>query len=409
MNIPYARFSCIAFLLASSLSLAAATAWRVDASAGSVARTDSVAEFVLPTKSSSWRLLDPAGREVPLQVSPDGRGAFVIEGLAAGARASYRLEAGARPGRAAAATPHVAFQRGAGRIAARVGGRNVFEFHEEKSTPPDPAIKAVYRRAGYLHPVFSPSGLLVTDDYPGDHFHHHGIWWAWTSTSFEGRKPDFWNVADGTGRVDLLGVDRVWSGAVHGGLSARLQYVDLSAPQPKPALNETWELRLYAGGTGPRPSWIFDLTSSQTCAGPSPIAFPQYRYGGLGFRGSRQWAGKGEAARFVPSNGITDRVKAHESRATWCHIGGLVDGRPTGIAILGHPGNVHAPEPMRVHPSHPFFNYAPSQAGDWEMVPGRTYVWRYRFIVQDGEPDPAWLEARRADFAEPVAIQLAAL
>ncbi len=70
---------------------------------------------------------------------------------------------------------------------------------------------------------------------------------------------------------------------------------------------------------------------------------------------------------------------------------------------------MHAPEPMRVHPTHPFFNYAPSQTGDWEMVPGRTYVWRYRFIVQDGEPDPAWLESRRADFAEPVVIQLTAL
>ena len=312
-------------LLVVPFILPAAPAWRVQVSAGAATREGSVAEFMLPATAPSWRLLDAAGGEVPLQISPTGKASFLIERLALGTRATHRLEADAPMTPAPTA---VTFQRRAGRIAARVGGRPVFEFHEESSLPPEPGIKPVFRRAGYLHPVHSPAGLLVTDDYPGDHFHHHGIWWAWTNTRFEGRKPDFWNVGSGTGRVDLLGVDRVWSGPVHGGLAARFQYVDLSAPQPKAALHETWELRLYPSATLSQPCWIFDLTSTQSCAGASPIAFPQYRYGGLGLRGAREWEGRGAAARFLPSNGITDRAKAHESRATWCAIGGLVGGRP---------------------------------------------------------------------------------
>lgn len=396
-------------LLALSPSLplpifAAATAWRVQVAAGDVARSESVAELALPARSSDWRLLDSAGREVPLQVSGDGRAAFLVRGMAAGGSATYRLEA-QRP--AQPARPVVALTRSGGRIAARVDGRSVWEFHEEKSPAPDPKIKEVYRKAGYLHPVLSPSGALVTGDYPSDHYHHHGIWWAWVKTSFEGRSPDFWNVADGTGRVDLLGVDRIWSGSVHGGLTARFQSIDLSAPQPTAALNETWELRVYPAGTGPRPYWVFDLTSTQTCASSSPIKFPTYRYGGLGIRGHAQWNGKGDVVKFFPSNGITDRLKAHESRATWCHMGGLVDGKFTGLAALAHPENFRAPEPMRVNPNNPFLNFAPSQLGEWEMVPGRTYVWRYRFIVHDGEPNHAWLESRWADYARPVKVSVA--
>ncbi|GIT77905.1 MAG: hypothetical protein Ct9H300mP32_2870 [Verrucomicrobiota bacterium] len=39
----------------------------------------------------------------------------------------------------------------------------------------------------------------ITDDYPHNHKHHHGIWFPWTNTIFEGRKPDFWNMGNGTG------------------------------------------------------------------------------------------------------------------------------------------------------------------------------------------------------------------
>ena len=57
----------------------------------------------------------------------------------------------------------------------------------------------------------------------------------------------------------------------------------------------------------------------------------------------------------------------------------------TGIAILCHPENFRAPQPMRLHPKEPFVCYAPSQLGDWAIEPGRPYVSRYRFVVKDGK------------------------
>ncbi len=41
------------------------------------------------------------------------------------------------------------------------------------------SLNGQWGRANYLHPVVTPSGKLVTEDFPVDHRHHRGIFWAW--------------------------------------------------------------------------------------------------------------------------------------------------------------------------------------------------------------------------------------
>ena len=146
----------------------------------------------------------------------------------------------------------------------------------------------------------------------------------------------------------------------------------------------------------------FDLTSTQACAGPSPLILPQYRYGGLGVRGNRAWDHAADnPTRFLTANGVSDRQQAHATRARWCYLGGQVEGAQAGLAILGHPDNFRAPQPMRVHPKEPFFNFAPQQFGDMAIKPNRPYVSRYRFVTLDGAPDAAELARIWEDFANP--------
>jgi hypothetical protein len=205
--------------------------------------------------------------------------------------------------------------------------------------------------------------------------------------------------------VEFVALDQTWSGPVHGGFRARHRFMDLTAPTPRAVLNETWEVKVYGGTAGPTPFWVFDLVSTQECATSSPLKLPEYRYGGIGFRGHGQWDGKANAF-YLTSEGETDRVKAHASRARWCHIGGQVDGRRTGMAMLGHPDNFRAPQPMRIHPDEPFLNFAPCQAGDMEITPGRPYVSRYRCIVADGPPDRALLDRLWNGYAHPPQVKV---
>lgn len=258
----------------------------------------------------------------------------------------------------------------------------VLRYQTEPGKFPRPGIKEIFRRGGYIQSIHTPSGKLVTDDFPPAHLHHHGVWSPWTKTEFEGRKPDFWNMGDGKGRVEFVAVDEVWGRDGAAGFRVKHRFIDMTAKPEKVALLETWEVSVAAGER----HHMIDITITQTCATDSPLKLPEYHYGGLGFRGHRNWDGA-ENCRFLTASGLRDRVKVNSSREPWCWVGGEVDGDTCGVLILCHPENFRAPQPIRCHPTEPFFCYAPQQAGEMSIEPGKPYIARYRLVVADGEPD----------------------
>ena len=53
----------------------------------------------------------------------------------------------------------------------------------------NPSIYAV-PRSNYIHPVYGPSGELLTRDWSKDHPHHRGIYWAWPEVEFGNKRGD---------------------------------------------------------------------------------------------------------------------------------------------------------------------------------------------------------------------------
>jgi len=51
-----------------------------------------------------------------------------------------------------------------------------------------------YRRACYCHPVHAPDGTVLTDDFPKDHYHHRGIFWAWPHMTARGKAVQTWHL-----------------------------------------------------------------------------------------------------------------------------------------------------------------------------------------------------------------------
>lgn len=373
--------------------------YTITVAAGSLDRRETVVSLEWPKslKAKFYGLRDESGQVIPLQVDAHRRATFVLPELKAGATKQYRLVE-MKPG-AVSAAKGVRLVREHSKLKIAAAGRQVLEYQAQPGQLPSAGIKPIFRRGGYIHPVYTPSGRIITDDYPADHRHHHGIWWAWTKTEFEGRHPDFWNMGGGTGKVEFVALDATWSGPVHSGFKARNRFVDLSGSAAKTALNEVWEVMVYGVGRGQQPYSMFDLVSTQTCATGSPLILPEYHYGGVGFRGHRDWVAK-DNCFFLTSEG-KDRRNGNGTRARWCHIGGRVDGQLAGIAILCHPGNFRAPQPTRLNPDQPFFCYAPSVMGRWQITPGQPYISRYRFVVYDGPPDTAELNRLWNDYANP--------
>lgn len=281
-------------------------------------------------------------------------------------------------------------------IVVRAGDKEILRYQAEAGELPRPELPDAYLRGGYIQSIHTPSGRRITDDFPADHPHHHGVWSPWTKTLFEGRQPDFWNMGKQTGRVEFVALDRVWQKDGKVGFTARHRFVDLSAKPAKDALLEAWEITVSAENG----AYVIDFTSTQTCATDSPLKLPKYHYGGFGFRGHGDWSGPGNC-RHLSASGKTDRLEMNTSREKWCWIGGPVDGETAGVTILGHPGNFRFPQPVRAHPDQPFFCFAPQQLGDMEITPGQKYISRYRLLVTDGEPDAALADAAWEAYANP--------
>ena len=53
-----------------------------------------------------------------------------------------------------------------------------------------------YVRSSYIHPLFSLEGAELTDDFPRDHPHHHGIFWTWPSVRVRGVATQTWHPAE---------------------------------------------------------------------------------------------------------------------------------------------------------------------------------------------------------------------
>jgi hypothetical protein len=378
--------------------------------AGRVDRLDSVVSFALPPfitgESLQLRLEevdDGDGPTIPLQIDRDRRAWFVLDSLKAGEARQYTIEPTLdREER----QPRVDVKGERDGLTLRVLQRPVLRYQADRSDPPRPDIKPIYRRGGYLHPVRTPSGRIVTDDYPPAHLHHHGIWAAWAKTVFQGRTPDFWRMGDGTGSVEFESLIDTWSGRVQGGFKANHRYVDLTAPTPTTVLMETWEVSLYGVGLRPAGSAyrMFDLVLTQELVTSSPLALPEFLYGGVAFHGARSWDGAG-GAQVLTSEGKT-RANGDTMRARWCYIGGIVSGANAGLAMLGHPGNMRAPQPARMYATEPFLNFAPTQAGRLDLLINRPFVARYRFVTLDGPPDLALIERLWRDYAEPVVVSV---
>ncbi|MDQ5977559.1 MAG: hypothetical protein QG602_531 [Verrucomicrobiota bacterium] len=374
--------------------LAFAANWRVAVPAAETDRAALVVSFPMPAAVSRNVFVNGPSGAFSVQVAGDGTACFVLPYVRAGEAPVFTL----RPVDFSAVDAES--ETADGQVRLRVRGKPVLDYWTAEEPLPNDKVDKKFLRSGHIHPVRSPAGTVITGSYPADHLHHHGIWAPWTKTQFQGRAPDFWNMGQLTGKVEFAELVRTWSGPVHAGFVAQQRQIDLSAPMPVTALNESWEVTVYEVAAGAKPMRVFDLVITQTCATADPLILPEYRYGGLGFRGHDGWNGK-DNATYLTSEGETDRVKGNTSRARWVHIGGRSDGALAGVGILGHPDNFRAPQPLRLHPTEPFVCFAPSQLGEFRIEPGTPYVMRYRFVVTDGAADGALLEACWQAYARP--------
>ena len=394
----------LTMLLATVTVFAETDQYTITVSAGGFDRSGSVVSFTFPDDVEAGVYLmesETDGQAVVLQVDGDNTGWFVLEDLSAGSSATYSLDTESISS-SATANNGVSTAIDQNTVSLSDGSGEILSYFYRDNVLPE-GIDEMYRRGGYIHPVYSPDGVPLTNHLDQElHPHHYGIFSAWTNTEFQGRTPDFWNPHNQSGRVNHGdSLETVWEGPVHGGFRAMNYFVDISGSEPVTALNEEWEVITY--NTSEDSGYhMFDIVFTQTTNTAKPLILPEYHYGGMAFRGHANWDNP-DNITFLTSERY-NRIDGNETRARWCHMGGLVNGQRAGIAVLGHPSNYRAPQPVRIHPDTPYFVYSPMQLGQMSIEPGSPYVMRYRYITYDGEPDPAKLDRLWNDYAYPPGV-----
>lgn len=286
----------------------------------------------------------------------------------------------------------------------------VFSYRYETMFPPT-GVDPLFKRSGFIHPLWSPKGEMLSRVQPPDHYHHYGIWGPWTLTHIGDREVDFWNLKKGEGTVKFAGFLSEITGSVFSGLRVLQQHIDFGAKgEDQIAMNEVLDVRVWNSSKG---VWIIDYTTAINTPLNEGIMLDAYRYGGgIGYRATEKWTK--ENCTVLTSEGKTRR-EADGSTARWCIVEGesAVDEGRSGILFMSHPANRAHPEPMRVWPldgnggrGDLYFEFTPIRHQSWNLKNGNDYVLKYRMIVFDGRMDKETAEMYWRSFSGAPVIQI---
>jgi len=391
----------IAWLLISSFISCSGPIARLSFESGSVPRDNLPIYFGrnldLQADSDYYLKNTVNGRVYPVQVTSRGPVTLIND-----FPANTTLHLDLKAGRSLQRSTHVKLEENSQGIVVRIADKPVM-FYQSETTGPNGDHPAYYRRSGFIHPLYSPNGEILTDGFPKGHTHQNGIFNAWTHTTFKGKKVDFWNRQEELGTIKHTAVISASEGTVSGQIIASLSHISLEHGE---VLNEEWQITIYPVSD----YYLFDLQSIQVNTSQDTLFLHEYLYGGMAFRGSKEW-NKEDVNHFtnpwkILTNDGFDNETANHTQAAWVDASGTINGKKAGLTVFGYPDNFRAPQAIRVHPDMPYWVFSPVVEGDFIIAPGQKYVSRYRYLAHDGNINLEELERVKSDLENPLKVRL---
>ncbi len=360
--------------------------------------------YLSDTLISLYEVKGASRNQIPFQIEEgDTRRIhwFITGGTASGEKRYFELVKGN-----AAQIEGVKAVVNDGALTLREGSKNLLQYYFRTVYPPK-GVDTSYRRSGFIHPLWSPHGQVLTRIQPPDHYHHYGIWNPWTHVAYEGDTIDFWNINTKQGTVRFANFVSVEEGPVFGEFDALHEHVVFKKTGgTKVAMNELQRVRVYRLQKN-QDCFIVDFNIQLNCADKSPVKLLEYRYAGLGWRTTEKWDNKNSMV--LTSEGKA-RKEADGSKARWCIVQGEIDNDYAGVVMMSFPTNYNYPEPLRIWPENQnnrgdmFANFCPTKDMDWLLNPGQKYVLKYRLLVFNGRFDRDKAESAWYYFAYPPGV-----
>ncbi len=107
--------------------------------------------------------------------------------------------------------------------------------------------QGTYERRNYIHPLWGIDGAVLTEDFPPDHLHHRGIYWAWHQVWIDGKRiGDPWEIKSFTQRI--TGIEFISQRGGSGLIKTEVEWLSdqwMKEKQMVPYLKEHTSIAIY--------------------------------------------------------------------------------------------------------------------------------------------------------------------
>jgi hypothetical protein len=277
----------------------------------------------------------------------------------------------------------------------REGDRDVL-FYQRAAKSRD----GEFTRAHYVHPLYSLDGQVLTEDFPQDHLHHRGVFWAWHQL-LVGEQP----IGDGWACRDM-----VWNVAhvepvtdAESSVALRTHVVWKSpqrtnaAGTPKPLVQERTTIRVHAADHDAR-KIDFEI---QLLAAEENLRLggsdDEKGYGGFSVRVRLP-----EGVRFTGAGGTVEPQLTAVDTGAWLDVSAPYDqdGALSGVTILPHPSSPGFPQPWILRRERSMQNAVWPGREPVQLSTESPVILRYRLVLHRGGADRERIERWASQYAE---------
>lgn len=247
-----------------------------------------------------------------------------------------------------------------------------------------------HARTNYVHPLLDLDGKPLTEDFPADHPHHRGVFWAWHQVTIGGTavgdpwalKDCGWDVREAKAEP---GDDAVSLRTTVHWVSPR--WTDAKG-ELKPFVREQAVIRVHRAKQARR---VVDFEIALTALESGTRiggAAPAPGYGGFSPRLRLP-----RDVRFLGPKGDVEPLPGPVEAAPWIDVAGTSGaGRTSGVAMLTHPATPGFPPPWILRRRDSMQNAVYPGATPVPLPTDKPLVLRYRLVIHRGA-----VEGRQVD------------
>ncbi|MBD3266288.1 hypothetical protein GF373_06425 [bacterium] len=258
------------------------------------------------------------------------------------------------------------------------GNRLVLAYHYGVMQPPK-GVPSHRARSSYFHPIKGLDGETFTEDFPADHYHHRGLYFAWPGVFYNNKRYDMWHLFGMWTKCEKILVKE------EGPVFALLIVQNGWYTKDEKVMDEVMAVKVWHSD---HHGQAMDLTFTWTPLAKIRIGPKDYKgYGGLNFRFPNREA-------TVVTNSDGKQNSSNLKRSPWADMSARFGGRKhkSGVSIMNHPANID-PNPgwtLRTGDHYGFLGVSWPGKDSFTFLPNNEYenqyrVWLHRGTVEDGQ------------------------